>query len=269
VPDPLAALAAPAPSVGQSSVNLTSGSLTINPGMYIQISVSGTGSLTMNPGVYIVGGGGFSVTQSASVNGTGVLIYNAGSNFDGSGTSLGSITLTGQGGINLTPGSTGPYAGIVIFQSPDNSRAISLSAQAELALANSIIYAPAALLTVSGNALVENALVVNRLLLGVNLGSPQTPNDPGNASQGLLLATVNPWPPRRSGVVPSFGEIIASQSRRENGVEKVLSATHPASVSAGLAHFATVSPKRAHRARLIEELFARSSQGNLYSVGGE
>ena len=42
---------------------------------------SGNGRLTMNPGVYVIAGGGFSVSGNGSVTGTGVMIYNAGSNY--------------------------------------------------------------------------------------------------------------------------------------------------------------------------------------------
>src|SRR5262249_50389629 len=102
IPDPLAGLPAPAGGAAQNSANLSKGSLTINPGVYGQISVSGTGtSLILNPGVYIIEGGGFSVTNSASVTGSGVMIYNAGSNFPAAGGTFGSISLSSSGTINL------------------------------------------------------------------------------------------------------------------------------------------------------------------------
>ena len=72
VPDPLANLAQPSTSglTNFGSVNLErGGSLTINPGIYSQITVSGAGSLTMNSGVYIIKGGGFSVSGQAMVRG--------------------------------------------------------------------------------------------------------------------------------------------------------------------------------------------------------
>src|SRR5262249_44153020 len=58
MPDPLAALVAPPSGTNQGSVNLTGNDLlTINPGVYRQITVSGNAHLTMNPGVYIIAGG--------------------------------------------------------------------------------------------------------------------------------------------------------------------------------------------------------------------
>ena len=75
---------------------------TINPGIYSQITVSGNASLTLNPGIYIIEGGGFTVTGNASVSGSGVMIYNAGSNYPSSGGNFGGITLSGNGTFNLT-----------------------------------------------------------------------------------------------------------------------------------------------------------------------
>ena len=47
---------------------------TLNPGIYSQISISGNASVTLRPGIYIVEGGGFAVSNNASVTGTGVTI---------------------------------------------------------------------------------------------------------------------------------------------------------------------------------------------------
>ena len=82
--DPLASLAEPSTSgltnYGSESLSGNS-SATIKPGIYSQISVSGNGTLTMNSGIYIIEGGGFSVSGNASVTGSGVMIFNAGSKY--------------------------------------------------------------------------------------------------------------------------------------------------------------------------------------------
>ena len=83
----------------------------------------------MNSGTYIIEGGGFSVTGNASVSGSGVLIVNAGSKYPTTGGTYGGITLSGNGSYNLTPLATGTYAGIVIFQTRDNSKALSSERQ--------------------------------------------------------------------------------------------------------------------------------------------
>lgn len=187
--DPFAGLAVPTGGVSQGSVNLSgNGSLTINPGVYSQIQVSGNAKLTLNPGIYVIAGGGFTVSGNASVTGSGILIYNAGSN----GT-FGGLTLSGNGNINLAPANTGPYAGILVFQSRDNARAMSLSGNA-LMLNGGTIYAPAALLSVSGNAQIKGTVVVDRLQLSGNAGSTLEAaggtSDGSNSSNtaGTLLA---------------------------------------------------------------------------------
>jgi parallel beta-helix repeat protein len=189
--DPEAGLAIPTGGTSQGSVNLSgNSSRTINPGVYSQIKVSGNGNLTMNPGVYVIAGGGFSVTGNASVSGNGVLIYNAGSNYPNASGNFGGITLSGNGTINLSAPSTGPYAGIVIFQSRDNTRAISLSGNAAAGLNGGLIYAPQALLNFSGNAqLTHSPLIVGQLQLSGNGSCSLTDgSDSTNNTAGQLLA---------------------------------------------------------------------------------
>jgi hypothetical protein len=70
------------------------------------------------------------VTGNASISGTGVMIYNAGSNYPGNGGTFGGITLSGNGTFNLSAPTSGTYAGILIFQSRQNTRALSLSGNA-------------------------------------------------------------------------------------------------------------------------------------------
>jgi MBG domain (YGX type)/Bacterial Ig-like domain (group 3) len=122
--DPLLGLAAPTATGSINSVNLSgNSSQTIDPGIYSAINVSGNGKLTMNPGVYIIiAGGGFSVSGNGSVSGSGVTIYNAGSNVSNDSGNFGSVTLSGNGNISLTAPTTGAYAGVLIFQSRHNTK---------------------------------------------------------------------------------------------------------------------------------------------------
>jgi Bacterial Ig-like domain (group 3) len=159
VDDPLAGLAAPTGGVRRGPVDLTHGSLTINPGVYYSIRVSGDATLTLRPGVYVIEGGGLTVSGNGSINGSGVMIYNAGGDDD-----RGGITLSGNGTFNLTAATSGPYAGVVLFQARDDARTISLSGKAMMGLGGTI-YAPAARLSLKGRALILDALVVGELLL--------------------------------------------------------------------------------------------------------
>ena len=168
--DPLASLPAPSTSglknYGSESVSGNS-SATIKPGIYTSISVSGNGSLTMGAGVYIIEGGGFSTSGNASVNGSGVLIFNAGSNYPNQGGSYGAISLSGNGTTSLSPASTGSYAGVVIIQPSGNTDELSLSGNSMAGMSGTI-YAPGAELSQSGNAELNMTLDVNSLSMSGN-----------------------------------------------------------------------------------------------------
>jgi hypothetical protein len=162
VADPLACLAAPTGGKSRGSVDLSRGSQTIDPGIYGHITVSGKASLTMNPGVYIVAGGGFDVSGQASVTGTGVMIYSAGSNYPNPGGTFGSVSLSGDGSCQLSAPASDAYAGILIFQARDNAKALSFSGNAA-SDASGTIYAPAAAMTMSGNSNNPMPIIVDQL----------------------------------------------------------------------------------------------------------
>jgi hypothetical protein len=193
VADPLTNLKGPC-TTGMTNfhaVSYSSGTHTLCPGIYSSIQASGNAKLTLNPGVYLIEGGGFTVSGNASISGTGVTLYNTSSNYPSSTGNYGGITLSGNGTFALTAPTSGPYAGIVIFQPPANTRAVSLSGNAVDGLGGTI-YAPAALLYVSGNANVNGALVVNELSLSGNAASTQsaagTDADNAGSTAGQLLA---------------------------------------------------------------------------------
>jgi Bacterial Ig-like domain (group 3)/Matrixin/Right handed beta helix region len=176
LPDPLASLPSPGTTgvTNHGSESLSgNSSATINPGIYSQISVSGNAKLTLNTGTYIIEGGGFTVSGNASVTGWGVTIYNAGGNYPNSGGNFGGITLSGNGTFSMTAPITGTYAGILIFQSRQNTRALSFSGNAMLGMTGTI-YAASALLSMSGNSQLQNPLVVDMLNLSGNVGLTQT-----------------------------------------------------------------------------------------------
>ena len=188
VSDPLLLLPDPTSGNSQGSVNLTNGSLTINPGIYSSIKVAGNASLTLNPGVYILAGGDFSVTGTGGVTGTGVTIYNAGKNTAvNPGGNFGGISLSGNGSFRLTAPTTGNYAGVLIFQARDNTRALSLSGNAVQGMTGTV-YAPAALLTMSGNSQETLPLIVNQLKLSGNGSSKLAVDGSTTATEDSVLA---------------------------------------------------------------------------------
>jgi hypothetical protein len=194
VPDPLASLSGPntAGFTNYGSASYSAGSHTLQPGIYSQINASGNASLTLSPGLYVIEGGGFTVTGNASIGGSGVTIYNTGSNYPNAGGSFAGISLSGNGTFSLTAAASGVYAGILIFQSRANTRALSLGGNAAFGLTGTI-YAPSAQLIMSGNASVNGALIVDRLTLSGNGASTQVADGSATstldtASAGTLLA---------------------------------------------------------------------------------
>ena len=123
--DPLASLAAPDPSTlasqPQSTINNTKG-LTLQPGVYNSgLHLAGGSSVVLSPGIYYMKGGGLTVDGSSSVTGSGVTIY-----VDNSNGSTGSgFSVTNNSSVQLTPPTTGAYAGLVYFQDPNSSKSIS------------------------------------------------------------------------------------------------------------------------------------------------
>jgi len=226
VPDPLTSLALPSTSGlasdGSESVSGNS-SATIQPGIYSQITVSGNAKLTLSCGTYILEGGGFSVSGSASISGSGVMIVNAGSMYPTAGGTYGSITLSGNGTYSLSPLTTGAYAGIVIFQSRDNTKPLTITGNASGMTGK--VYAPAAQLAESGNAQLNAAVVVDTLTVSGNgvanivtlhvragtLTNTPAPIRPASTMNNLnALAVDLPTPPDAyDGASPTFIDLEA------------------------------------------------------------
>ena len=203
VADPLGGLAAPVvPSYGTAIAESLSGNsnATISQGAYSQIVVSGNAKLSLNGGVYVVGsggvsisgngslvcddvtfiiqGGGFVVSGNGSITGKNVLIYNG-----VSGSSMGGITLSGNGTFKLNAATSGPGANILIDQSLSNTRALSVSGNAMLGITGTI-HAPSAQLAMSGNGSLQNPLIIATLSLSGNVVLSQTA-DGSDASSDL------------------------------------------------------------------------------------
>jgi hypothetical protein len=146
--DPLAALPVPAvPTTSFAAVHAAgSTSLTLQPGTYVGgISVAGSASVTLLPGLYYLQGGGLSVSNSGSLTGSGVVIYNApASSSDG-------ISVSGLGSVTLSPPASGTYQGISLFQSRTSAAAVNLTNSGVLSMSGTL-YAAGAVVNVSGSA---------------------------------------------------------------------------------------------------------------------
>jgi Putative Flp pilus-assembly TadE/G-like len=143
--DPLSYLTPPAvqtPSFGKVT---TSGTQTLQPGEYSSITIGKNSTVTMNPGIYYVdGSGGMSFNGAGTVTGSGVTVYF---------TNGATINATGGGNkldIQLSPPTSGPYAGVLFYQDPNDTAAPSLGGDNN-SFFKGILYFPKVQLTFFGN----------------------------------------------------------------------------------------------------------------------
>jgi Flp pilus assembly pilin Flp len=93
------------------------GTVTLSPGRYCNgLAVSGTGNVTLSPGTYYMDGAGLvgaglAVVLGGTLTGTGVTIV-----LTSSSPLINLPGLSLLGTINLTAPSSGPYAGLVVFE---------------------------------------------------------------------------------------------------------------------------------------------------------
>ena len=151
--DPLAYLAAPSKvgMVSQSVVQYKGGNPAImKPGIYKGgVSLGNNTTVTMDPGIYYMDGGGFQVSGTAALTGNGVFIYNAPA------VATDQIKLKGGGNVTLTAMTSGPYAGITLWQDRNSSAAVDLTGNGSLTVSGAI-YVPGAKLSIGGNGSAQN-----------------------------------------------------------------------------------------------------------------
>ena len=185
ITDPLGSLPTPSasslPSVGVDGATVTN----MVPGRYgSAVNISGGGrTITWQPGVYWFDAG-FSCAGAAKTLASapgGVFIYIAG----------GGLSLTGSCAALLAPMTTGPYAGITIFQARGNTSQGTIAGNGTGL--SGTIYMPNARLRVAGNgAQTFNSamLVVNRLNVAGNGTITLTAQEPvqiAGAGSGVRL----------------------------------------------------------------------------------
>jgi hypothetical protein len=157
--DPLSYLTPPcSPCAGGTPLNISgNGTFSVNPGTYSSISITGTGnkspSVTFQPGVYVLNGGNFSVSGNATIIGSGVMFYF---------TNGATINATGGGNkldFQLSPPTSGTYAGILFYQNPNDTAGPQLGGDNQSSF-NGVLYFPKAQLTFFGNATNYNTGIV-------------------------------------------------------------------------------------------------------------
>lgn len=150
VVDPLAGLPAPA-ATGPAGV-LTG--TVFQPGYYANgISVTGSSNYTFQSGIYVIDKG-ISAAGSTVLSGSNVTLI----------IRTGSISMTGSSSLSLSAPTSGPYAGVTIFQLPTDSSAASLTGTS--ATLTGTLYFPAASLSYTGtSASFSNQIIAYQLHL--------------------------------------------------------------------------------------------------------
>jgi Flp pilus assembly protein TadG len=134
VEDPLGSLPPPA-KPGAPVGNTPS---VLNPGYYNNFPTNR--SVTLNPGIYWIDGG-IDMTGNRTIDATAgcLLFFNTGG-----------IELGGNSGLTINPPTSGPYAGISIYQARGNASPSTLQGTPGSS-SSGLFYFPSAKLTVAGN----------------------------------------------------------------------------------------------------------------------
>ncbi len=112
VPDPYADVAFPNFTTCSNHNFTAKSTMRIDPGVFCGgIGVNAGAELTLNPGIYYLDGGGLSVNGGAALIGNNVTLVFTSKNRNG----WADATINGNAIVNLTPPSSGPTAGIVVF----------------------------------------------------------------------------------------------------------------------------------------------------------
>jgi Flp pilus assembly protein TadG len=177
------------PASSPQVVNIGNGnSAALLPGIYTAISVQGGSTVTFAPGIYVLAGGGLTIGNGAVVSGSGVMFYNTSvlynpvTGADGLlglgilGLNVGAFNLGGGVNFNLSGITSGPFAGMLMFQDRLNPAQLNLNNGSSSPTTNSTYYAPMANLNIQGGATYDSPFVVGSVTIGngvqVNITPP-------------------------------------------------------------------------------------------------
>jgi Flp pilus assembly protein TadG len=148
------------PAVSSPCCNPVGGTTTLQPGYYSSgLNFNGSGyTVTLSPGIYYFGGG--VNVGGVTINGTGVTIYMASGQFN----------MNSASTINLTAPSTGPTAGLVIWQPASNTSQMNLDSGSSSNWKGGV-YLPGAQLTLNGssNAAGYGMIVANSVMMNSSI----------------------------------------------------------------------------------------------------
>jgi Flp pilus assembly protein TadG len=165
--------------------------VSFSPGIYSQIILNG-GNVTFNSGIYVLGPGlgngngqqTLSISNGATVNGSGVMFYNTGSDYTSSGSpdssdgstlgtdssaNFGQIAVNG-GTINLSPisSSSSPFNGILFYQRRWNTQDFSVGGNSNTVNLTGTVYDKWGNLTLAGQGQYNAEFVVGAMTISGN-----------------------------------------------------------------------------------------------------
>ena len=114
--------------------------VTLSPGTYCDKTLSG--KITLNPGTYIMRNVVIKPGGNGSLSGQGVTIFLMENS---------QLYINANEQVNLSPPTSGPYAGITIYQAHGNTQALTLNGGSG-SVVSGFIYAPDAAITYAGNS---------------------------------------------------------------------------------------------------------------------
>ncbi|TIV92909.1 MAG: pilus assembly protein, partial [Mesorhizobium sp.] len=136
--DPLANVTPPPYGLCQSMPN--GKTVTLSPGTYCDKTWSG--KITLNAGTYILRNVTIKPGGNGTLTGQGVTIFLMENS---------QIYINANEQVNLSPPTSGPYAGITIFQAHGNTQALTLNGGSG-SMVSGFIYAPDAPISYAGNS---------------------------------------------------------------------------------------------------------------------
>jgi Putative Flp pilus-assembly TadE/G-like len=180
----------PSPPVLRSNTALPiTTDTTLQPGIYTSVTVSDGATLTLEEGVYVFRATtGLTIEDNSSVDGDGVTVYLACTNYPAPCSGAGArFRVEDEGRFEADPPTGGEYAGLSIFADRGNTRFMRLRSNQDLNLAGAI-YGERMPLRIedSGDLRVDSLLVVGSLATGLfDSGSVVVDYDPTTDILGL------------------------------------------------------------------------------------
>lgn len=113
--------------------------------------------------------------------------YNPVTGADGSGANTGQFNLNGGVSFNISGITSGPFAGVLVYQDRANFTQLVLSNGSSSPSTTSTYYAPAANLSIVGGATYDSPFIVGSMTLSNGVAVNISPPNAGAASANLVF----------------------------------------------------------------------------------